>query len=45
VLDEEHISVGEGMEPRSAYTNDPPAESDIIATWAAGTPMLMVDGG
>lgn len=40
----EHISVGDGMEPRSSYDGDPDVtDSDIIARMPAGTPILMAE--
>lgn len=41
ILDEEHVNVGDGMEPAS--TIGPEDCGDVIARWAAGTPLLMAD--
>jgi len=45
VLDEEHVLVDDrdGMEPASAYADDPEAQAEITARWPAGTPLLCTD--
>ena len=43
VLPEEHITVGEGYEPRSLFKDDQPDEIDILGRVPKGAVLLRVD--